>query len=43
MTQRNLKLRRASFVILCVLASAMLSRVARPQAAVFERGFHSVA
>ena len=36
MTRRNLKLRRASLVILCVLAFAMLSCAARAQAAVFE-------
>lgn len=36
MIRKNLKLRRASLVILCILASAMLSRVARAQAPVFE-------
>ena len=36
MLRRNLKLRRAPFVIFCILASAMLSRVARAQAPVFE-------
>lgn len=36
MIRKNLKLRRAPLVILCILASAMLSRVARAQAPVFE-------
>ena len=36
MIRKNLKLRRAPLVIFCILASAMLSRVARAQAPVFE-------